>query len=63
VREAPVWKKGYIVNLVFVLMCWLLFLVGVLLHRRDLNKIDMERIQRDEEKLGEPTHVEETIKE
>ncbi|PGH17459.1 hypothetical protein AJ79_01059 [Helicocarpus griseus UAMH5409] len=35
VLEAPRWKKGYIVDLVFVLMTWVMFSTGILLQRRD----------------------------
>ena len=60
--SAPRWKKGYAVNLAFVLACWALFLLGTFLHRRETRKSDREQLQRDEEKLGEPSHMEITIK-
>jgi len=63
VVEAPRWKKGYSVNLAFVLTCWALFLLGTFLHRRDTKKAEQEQIHRDEEKLGHPEHAEATIKE
>ncbi|KAL4891175.1 MFS general substrate transporter [Aspergillus ambiguus] len=36
VLEAPKWRKGYIVNTVFVFMWWALFMVGQYLWRRDV---------------------------
>jgi hypothetical protein len=38
-------------------------LLGTYLHRRETKKAEMERLYRDEEKLGEPSNHEETIKE
>jgi len=63
VVDAPQWRKGYIVNLVFVLMCWFLFLLGVVLHRRDTNRVKMDQIQKNEEKVREVAHTEEAVKE
>jgi hypothetical protein len=35
VLEAPRWKKGYSVEVFFVSMVWILFMLGQYLHRRD----------------------------
>jgi len=39
VLEAPRWKKGYTVEVIFVFMVWFLFMLGVFLHRRDNQKL------------------------
>jgi hypothetical protein len=51
---APEWKKGYAVEVVFVSMVWIIFMVGTFLHRRDVQKAEAANLFRaDEEKFGE----------
>lgn len=57
---APRWKKGYAVEVVFVSMVYILFMLGQYLQRRDDNKTAAAVMVIDEEKLcDESTHVEE----
>ncbi|KAH8819893.1 major facilitator superfamily domain-containing protein [Xylogone sp. PMI_703] len=49
VLEAPKWKKGYIVNTVFVCTYWTIFMLGQFLHRRDVKKAAETR---DEKSMG-----------
>jgi len=50
VLEAPKWKKGYIVDIVFVVMVWVMFILGTYLHKRDLRKKPEVLTDDDEEK-------------
>ena len=53
-RTAPRWRRGYAVEVVFVSMVWIIFMVGTYLHRRDVQKAEAANmIRTDEEKLGE----------
>jgi hypothetical protein len=38
VVEAPRWKKGYIVDICFVVVTWIVFSTGIFLKRRDDKK-------------------------
>jgi hypothetical protein len=62
VLEAPRWKKGYTVEVVFVFMVWFLFMLGVYLHRRDTTKSRTTIIIADEETLSEDLTVREDKK-
>jgi len=56
---APRWKKGYAVEVVFVSMVYILFMLGQYLQRRDDKKVAAAVMIVDEEKLGdESTHIE-----
>ncbi|KAH8656001.1 vitamin H transporter [Tricladium varicosporioides] len=59
VVQAPRWKRGYIVEVVFVFMVWFLFMVGQYLQRRDTKRAEAPILTADEEKLGEETVQEE----
>ncbi|KAK2746164.1 hypothetical protein FQN55_005793 [Onygenales sp. PD_40] len=52
VVEAPRWKKGYSVDIVFIIMTWVLFSVGVLLQRRDDKRREMATREDDEQKIS-----------
>ncbi|KAK0118396.1 hypothetical protein ONS95_012685 [Cadophora gregata] len=59
VLEAPRWKKGYAVEVVFVSMVYILFILGQYLQRRDEKKNGAAVMVVDEEKLGDDsTHIE-----
>lgn len=49
VLEAPKWRRGYTINTVWVVVWWMLFMVGQYLWRRDLrlNKFDYKREEED----------------
>lgn len=55
VVQAPRWKRGYTVEVVFVFMVWFLFMVGQYLQRRDTKRAEAAILTADEEKLGEET--------
>ena len=56
---APRWKKGYAVEVVFVSMVYILFILGQYLQRRDEQKAAAAVTIVDEEKLGDDsTHME-----
>ncbi len=56
---APRWKKGYAVEVVFVSMVYILFMLGQYLHRRDEKRAAATTMIVDEEKLGEDSvHME-----
>jgi hypothetical protein len=38
VVEAPQWRKGYIVDICFVIVTWIVFSIGIFLKRRDAKK-------------------------
>ncbi|KAK1145244.1 hypothetical protein N8T08_004397 [Aspergillus melleus] len=50
VVEAPKWRKGYIVNTVFVVMWWSIFMFGQYLWRRDV-KLGRTYVSRDGEEF------------
>lgn len=64
---APKWRKGYIVNTVFVICWWALFMLGQFLWRRDVKSgkyssgeyaIKDESKDGKDEKAGDLEHVE-----
>ena len=46
VIEAPRWQKGYIVDICFVAMTWIVFSIGVVLKMRDDKKRKRLELQR-----------------
>lgn len=55
--EAPRWRKGYIVNIIFVFLCWVFFMLSQWLYRKNEKQRErgaIERTTRDsEEVLGD----------
>ncbi|KAF7547511.1 hypothetical protein G7Z17_g7674 [Cylindrodendrum hubeiense] len=60
VIEAPKWRKGYIVNTIFVIIWFTLFMIGQFLWRRDLkkDKYNINRVNEEELKIDDAMHLE-----
>jgi hypothetical protein len=55
---APRWRRGYIVEVVFVSMVWIVFTLGYFLHRRDLKRAGAFNPSDEEETEVEVVHIE-----
>lgn len=58
-KLGPKWTKGYAVEVVFVFMVWILFMLGQYLHRKEIKKAELTHRMDDEEaKLDSDVQIE-----
>ncbi|KAN0091676.1 MFS general substrate transporter [Hyaloscypha variabilis] len=58
VLQAPRWRRGYTVEVVFVSMVWILFTLGYFLHRRDVKRVGAFNPSDEEKTEVELIHIE-----
>jgi hypothetical protein len=65
ILEAPQWKKGFTVNIVFIVCYWTIFLIGQYLWRREVaaKKFDINVPgNSSEDELAKETEKDETVR-